>query len=328
MSNLEVIPAELPLQWSFPEVIDNTCRSSFRKCETYWMYQTINRIKPASPSIHLHAGAAFAKGMEVTRKSFYELGLSADESLVSGINALITAYGDFEPPEGSNKTCEKMTSGLISYFDRYRLGEDFVEPYRVPSSASRGIEFSFSLPIEDEDGKPILHPETGNPILYAGRFDMLGTVVGDASLGLAKGTHLIVDEKTTSQLGQSWRAQWALDSQFTGYVWGARSQGLNIIGALIRGISFLKSGHGHEEVVIFRPEWQIERWHRELVRDVKRMLAVYHAGKSAVSQALDKGVCGNYGGCSFNLLCESPNPENWIPIHFAKNTWNPLERGD
>lgn len=319
--------AEVPLSRSFPEVIDNTCRSSFRKCEKYWEYANINRIKPATTSIHLHAGAAFAKGIEMTRKAFYAEKRSAEESLAIGVEALIKAYGDFETHEDSPKSCERMVRGLISYFDNYQLEHDYIKPFFSPESNNYGIEFSFAIPIERADGSPILHPDTGNPLLYAGRFDMLGEADREQFPSPAGcGALFVCDEKTTSQLGDSWRKQWSLDSQFTGYCWAAKSFGFNVAGAVIRGISFLKNGNGHAEALIYRPEWQIARWHAELVRDVDRMIESYKSGGETTSMALDKGICGNYGGCAYGLLCESPNPDNWIPLHYAKNTWNPLHK--
>lgn len=317
---------QIPLLRSFPEVIDNTCRSAFRKCETYWQYQSINRIKPAYPSVHLHAGAAFAKGIEMTRRSFYGEQLNAEDSLAVGVEALIKAYGDFETHDDSPKSCERMVRGLIAYFDHWKLEEDYIKPF--DNGNELGIEFSFAIPIEDIDGRPILHPDTGNPLLYSGRFDMLAEVDSEALPGAPRGTLFVEDEKTTTQLGDSWRKQWNLDSQFTGYCWAARNYGLPVAGAIIRGISFLKNGNGFAEATIFRPDWQIKRWHAELVRDVKRMIELYRAGKDSVSMAIDKGICGNYGGCSFSMLCESPNPDAWIPIHFAENTWNPLHKED
>ena len=51
----------------------------------------------------------------------------------------------------------------------------------------------------------------------------------------------IEDDKTTSQLGSSWGAQWDMRSQFTGYAWAARQSGLPIAGIIVRGISILKT---------------------------------------------------------------------------------------
>lgn len=315
MSESEIIMAEVPLQRSFPAVIDNTNRSSFRKCETYWQYANINRIKPATPSIHLHAGAAFAKGIETVRRAFWESKASPADALALGIHALITHFGDFVIDEGHNKSCERLCQALISYFDQYPIDADSIQPFHNVEADTYGIEFSFAITIPDDDGSPILHPDSGDPLIYGGKFDMLG--VRDNVL-------FVTDEKTTSQLGNAWLKQWSLDSQFTGYCWAAQQYGYPVAGAIIRGISFLKNGNGHAEAVIFRPQWQIDRWLNELRRDVKRMIELYKNPQLGVSMAIDKSICGNYGGCGYSMLCESPNPESWIPLHYAKNTWNPL----
>jgi len=134
-----------------------------------------------------------------------------------------------------------------------------------------------------------------------------------------------VDEKTSTALGAQWSRNWDLDSQFTGYCWGARHYGLPVVGALIRGISILKTKYDNADCIIYRPEWQINRWYDQLLLDVQDMLDIYHEVRKP-RLALDKGTCNNYGGCAYSRLCGSEHPANWLDPYFSINTWDPLRR--
>jgi len=295
---------------SFPQTIDNTIRSTFAHCQQKFVYSHLHKLSPQGTNVHLHAGGAFAHGMEATRRAYFEQNLSPDDAVAVGVGALIKFYGDYEAPEGSAKSLERMAGALEYYFSIHRLDNDFLTPY-TSSSGERGIEFSFSIPL------PIPHPETGEPLLYCGRFDMLATH--------KNGSLFVVDEKTSTSLGAQWSRNWNLDSQFTGYLWGAQQYGLPVSGAIIRGISILKTKYDTAEAIIYRPQWQIERWYTQLLREVEYMLRIYADTKLAFAN-LDKHGCNAYGGCAYERLCSSPNPEAWASQYYETNTWDPLRR--
>jgi hypothetical protein len=173
-----------------------------------------------------------------------------------------------------------------------------------------GIEFSFAQPL------PYKHPVSGDPIIYAGRSDM----VCDYAEGL-----YIEDDKTASQLGASWSKQWDLRSQFTGYCWAAREAGLSVNGVLVRGVSILKTKYDHAEAITYRPAWQIDRWLAQVLRDLAAMEECWRAGYW--DYALDH-ACDEYGGCSLKQICTSEAPETWLPMYFEKRKWNPLDRSE
>lgn len=301
---------------TFPSVIDATMRRDFVACPTRFWYSYVRQIAlSGQPSIHLHAGAAFARGLEIARNCFYLQGMDSHDSVAEGMLALIRAWGDRPDPEqdGSNaakKTLNAMCGALVDYFREYRLGEDSIQPYRL-ASGKLAVECSFALPFG------IDHPDTGEPLLYCGRYDMLG---------IRDGVLFGVDEKTTTQLGATWPLKWHLRSQFTGYTWGAREFGYPCAGFIIRGISILKSGYGHAQTVEYRPDWQVDRWLEQLRRDVQRMIESWRTQHWDMN--LDDS-CTSYGrGCQFANLCDSSQPEALIPINYEHREWNPLERSD
>lgn len=306
-------PTEGWIEPFFPKHVDNTARSTFRSCPQKWIYQTVRHLAPKTPSEHLHAGGAFAFGIEHARRAFFEQGLPPVEAMQVGSLKLVEFYGDFEAPEGSNKTKDRMLEAYFSYMLEYPLDSAPVKPFKFEDDLY-GIEFRFGVPL------PFQHPETGDPLLYAGRFDMLAEFSGSL---------FAVDEKTASQLGPSWMKQWETDSQFTGYCWAAGVYGKKVAGAIIRGVGILKNSISHAQAIIYRPEWKINRWLANLYHDIAGMLHTYEAFKKNefIPMALDKSTCSNYGGCTFRSLCESPDPEAWIPIHFTTRVWDPLHKG-
>lgn len=305
---------------AFPEVIDNTLMNDYRACGRKAELAHIEHWKGKGESIHLHAGAAFARGLEVTRDTYYtalDAGtpVHPDAAIGAGLRALLVAYGDFVPMEGAAKTAERMAGALEFYFAEWPLVEtpfaarQHAEPTRMPSG-KRAIEFSFAEPL------PVLHPVTNEPLVYAGRSDMI--------CDYAQGVY-IEDDKTASQLGDSWIRQWELRSQFTGYCWAARRAGIAVNGVLVRGVSILKTKYGAAEALTYRAPWEIERWLAQTIRDLERLKRDWASGQFDYNLG---DACSSFGGCQFTNVCKTPLEDHgsWLPMYFERRRWDPLTR--
>jgi hypothetical protein len=299
---------------TFPIALDSTMIAAFRSCPQRFFREYFEHWKPKLASVHLHAGGAYAKGLEIARRAYYEDGDSADDAIARGLQALITTYGDFECPPDSAKSCDRMAGALEYYFSIYPLDSDPAVPLTLPNGR-RAIEFSFAIPVE------IKHPDSGDPILYCGRSDMFVEWAGGI-YGL--------DDKTTSSLGASWARQWALRSQFTGYTWAAKQCGIDASGMIVRGTSILKTKYDHAQAITYRAPFLIEKWYEQLHRDLTRMVVMYRNWKdSGRSDAWDSSLdhaCTEYSGCIFTRVCESPDADTWLPMYFDKRVWSPLTR--
>ena len=291
----------------FPHAIDSTTLAAFRSCPQKAFRTYFQHYKPLGESVHLVAGKAFAEGIEYARRAFYEQGLSSDDSVASGLRALINSYGDFQCPPESAKSLERTAGALEFYFQSYPLGVDSATPLKFPDGRS-GIEFSFAQPL------PISHPITGDPMLYTGRSDMIAE--------FANGIY-IYDEKTTSQLGASWGRQWEMRSQFTGYCWAAREFGFNPSGVIVRGVSILKTKYDTLEVPTYRSGYEIDRWLEQTCRDIERIISCWKSGYWDYD--LDH-ACAEYGGCSLLQVCKSPNPDQWLETYYERRVWDPLAK--
>ena len=298
-----ISPSRVP----FPKVLDSTIMAAFKSCPQKSWLEFFQHYKMLNQSVHLHAGAAYAKGMEVARSAYYLEHQSPEDSVAAGVGALMQAYGDFECPADSAKSLERTAGALEFYFSHYRLGEDKAIPMTLPGG-KRGIEFSFLEPLD------LLHPETNEPLLYSGRMDMMCEF---------EGMHLGEDDKTASQLGASWPRQWDLRSQFTGYVWGAARAGIKLDGFLVRGVSILKTKYDTLQAITYRPDWMIERWYEQLMRDGARMIQAWKAGY--FDWNLDH-ACAEYGGCPFRNVCQMRDPALLLAQQFERRKWDPVLR--
>jgi hypothetical protein len=202
-----------------------------------------------------------------------------------------------------------MCGALEFYFEQYPLQMGSCEPI-LWGDGRRGIEFSFAQPLD------FLHPVSGDPLIYTGRADMIANFAGGI---------FIFDEKTTSQLGASWTRQWELRSQFTGYCWAARESGMPVNGAVVRGVSILKTKYDTLQHLTYRPDWEIERWLNQINADLRRMVQCWEEGWWDYD--LDH-ACAEYGGCSLQRICKSENPQTWLPMQFEQRVWDPLGKAN
>lgn len=292
-----------PLTLEFPEHISHTQLSMFRLCPQKWFWAYCLKMRRhMNRGIDLRAGGAFAKGLEVTRKAFFDEGQEAEAAIALGAEALLAEYGEDDFPE-HKKNRTATLGALYAYFNHWRLGEDYLTPARFGAAGS-GVEFRFSIPL------PINHPTLDQPLLLEGRCDMIATHKDIAGLW-------IVDEKTAGSLGAGWRRKWILDAQPTTYVWAAQQHGYAVAGALIRGISFLKRDYGVEEAgPLMRSKAQIDDWYDQTIHDVHRMIVTFRLAQADIGdvprrrpdRALDKDVCSAYSGCAFIEACCASNP--------------------
>lgn len=291
----------------FPSVIDSSLMAAYKSCGRKAFLEYFHHWKLRDQSVHLHAGKAYAEGIEKARAAYYIEGKSPDESLAIGLHALMVSYGNFECPPESAKSADRTAGALEYYFSQYRLGEDRAIPMTLPGG-KRGIEFNFLEPLT------VAHPVTGEPLLYSGRMDMMVDY---------EGMKLGEDDKTASQLGASWPRQWDLRSQFTGYVWGAAKAGIRLDGFLVRGVSILKTKYDTLQAITYRPDWQIDRWEEQLNRDLARMIGNWEEGYFDYN--LDH-ACAEYGGCPFRSVCQMRDPSTLLAQQFQRRRWDPVLR--
>lgn len=304
---------------AFPEAIDNTMRKLLVKCEMAAHYRFEMGLQPIGENrVDLVAGKAFAKGVETARMAYYRDGLAQEAAINAGVQAVFHSYGGYIPPDKSNKTAARMAGALGFYFNDHPLPTEELKPFRFPNG-KWSVELSFAHDIG------IGHPDTGANLKYCGNFDMLALD--------GQGQAWVVDEKTTSQMGDKWDNQWPLDSQMTGYCWGARKlldevgmKSTPIAGVIINGVAIRLRDYETRRLTLYRQDWEIERWYKQMIRDVNSWKEAYLLGQH--DQALDHACAYYLNPCEFSPLCRSRNPERQIEGSYIVKFWNPLKRDD
>lgn len=296
------LPEEFPRAW------DSTIHSAWKTCKHKFYLRHVLGLQSKGSSIHLVAGGAFAAGVETVRKAYFDQGLDSETSIGRGLVALCKKWGhDPLVDEDFPKSQPNMMYALIKYFDKYPLETSRLKPLRLGNL--HAVECNFAIPLE------INHPDTFEPIIYCGRFDMLAE---DGDLAW------IVDEKTTGQLGPTWGNKWDLRSQFTGYCWGARTYGVQVAGAVVRGIALYKNDVGFAEAIVQRPQWMIDEWYEGLHSDIEDAIRYYQKGK--FPKVFDD-ACAGFSGCAYHRVCTTAEPQPFMEAYYDVDRWNPLSFG-
>ncbi len=314
-----------------PQYIDSTMVSCFRSCPQKFYKEFVLGLRPASVSIDLHAGGAFAAGLETVYREVFLNKAPQHIAMARGLAAYLNYWGDFVIPEFKEtpKTKDRVWEAIEEYTKQWPPATDHVQPYIVDGTPA--FEFTFGIPLEptlphDSNGKYYhyetrqelesqafpLHP-SGDPFIYSGRFDMLGSWSNKP---------VVRDEKTTTSIGAKWAEKWDLRSQFLGYCWACQQSGLAVDTVIVRGVGILKTKFTLVEAIKVFADWELARWHEQLRRDLWRLRRAWDEGYFDFNLAES---CEAYGGCAFHDVCKSPHPERWESQYVVRR-WNPLQK--
>jgi hypothetical protein len=325
-----VTPYEIVLAMNeprFPAVVDSTMMACADSCPQRFFLEYILKLAPSGISVDLHAGGAIAVALETARREFYMFGRTQEEALETALMDFFAFWGVYQAPAKHAKDFINCWAAVESYFQEYPMATDYIRPY-MKVDGSPAVEFTFSIPTG------VIHPVTQEPIIYGGRFDMLGV----RSDGL-----VVVDEKTTKAIQTSWLTQWGMRGQFIGYVFGAQVNGFDCHNALVRGIAIQKTQFKHVEVPLQISKWQIDRWWKITQQKLQKIVNFYVTSQNlafamkhehrppeeildAVHNVWDFSFadgCSSYGGCSFLGICQQPRPWQWY-TDYENRCWNPL----
>jgi hypothetical protein len=235
-----------------------------------------------------------------------------DDALLRANAAFEIAWGDFVIPEHkrTNKRPDRVWAAVESYFEQYPPHTDHIQPYF--SNGKPTFEFTFAIPL-DLPGFP-LHPVSGEPFLYVGRFDMLGEY-----LGLP-----IVEDDKTSGSGHyaNWSEKWDLRSQFIGYTWACKQLGIDVNSVAVRGVGIQITQIAHAEAIKPYSDTLRARWLEQLRRDLNRLVTSWNEGYFDYNFGES---CTDFGNCIFTQPCQSAEPEPWLKT-FEERRWDPTKK--
>lgn len=305
------------IRGQFPTCVDNSMRKSLVRCQklAYWKHERGLQLADGA-NIHLVAGRAFAAGLHRARVAFHDEHADAFESLREGLKSLAATYNYTGPmPAYCYKTLERMEAALAFYLEKWPLASDMFQPIRL-NNGKLALELAHVIELS------VRHPITEQPLCHVMNFDMLALDPMDRLW--------VIDEKTTSKMGDAWSMQWTLDSQLSAYCYAARDiavqQGWNheVAGALIRGIAIHKSDFAGMECLEPRQQWEIDRWYEQMNRDMYSWTQASRYGTHA--QILDH-ACALYNApCEYAKLCKAHDPERLIENNYIVKHYDPLNR--
>lgn len=299
----------MPHDAILPTHVDSTMVSCFNTCKQRFFKEFVLGLRPAEVSIDLHAGGAFSGSLETFYKKYHEDHLPSHQALTRTLPTFLNLWGDFTPGKTTAKTRDNMWNAIDAYIKKWPPETDHVQPFDF--NGRKTVEFSFAVPLTDA-GFP-RHPVTGDPFIYCGRIDMLGTY---------NNRTCVRDEKTTGRLDSNWSEKWDLRGQFLGYCWGVSASGIPCDTAVIRGIVIHTRDILCVEAIKMYAQWEIDRWYEQLRRTMNSMVQCwkdkwfdYNLGEA----------CTMWGGCSYRDLCKSKDETRWYDT-FKTRRWNPLDR--
>lgn|SRR5574343_179000 len=298
----------------FPLIISNTDLNLLSQCELKWFRERCQCLRKQSFNIDLTAGGSFAKGLELTRKAFYQDKKDSETSIEIGYNYILEEMHEKMKFENTDvlKSPERMALALKEYFKKWPLEDVEV----IPAEREDG---SFAIEHTITKELPVLHPELGVPLIFKGKLDMLATEMGRT---------WIVDEKTTKQISSNTGEMLRPAGQFAGYKWLAKQEGLEVQGVKIRKVAIQVREIKLEEFQIPITDFMVERWYSSLLNkltNIANKYKSYISGEDFVSYFLpdyQQGCTSFNKSCPFVDGCVSANGEKFIKSEFEQIVWD------
>lgn len=301
-----------------PDILDATMLTSFRDCEAQFYRTHVLKCAPGEPRIPLIAGSAFAAGLEAYRRAYYHDGYSKESAYDIAILSTIADWGDNDPfPVGrhSSRSLDRVLIAIRDYFNVYPPDRDPFQPHLRADNNAPTFEFNFVVPLDPAKGFP-LHPSTGEPFMWAGRSDGLGSF---------HCLPVFSDEKSTESLGQTWASKWLLRNQFLSYAWCYREMGLPYRSALVRGVGLLKTKITHAEALITYPDHLLDLWERNAIFSIDQMVQMWE--QNSWPERIGN-ACTSFGNCQFMDVCLAhPSYQtNVLSTGYVYRNWDPASQ--
>lgn len=315
--------------------VDNSSIELITTCPWLAYVSIIRRLRPEGESSALRFGGFIHQAMEYRDRL---TGLGKDWNENDQI-ALLTKLFTETPLETEGwRNLDNAVKVIRAYNAFYLKGK---EDYTIATNPTTGQPY-VEQPFACDTGKTI----RGLRIIYTGRIDRK-VVMPDAS-------SFIEDHKTSSVLGDTTFADWAISEQFRGYCWADREcTGTEPTGYRINVLGIRESINNAEyddtlgkvmplgkskavPVEFVRqttytqvPKGQLDEWFDNMLQQVDIFL--YHR-ENFTSHGVPfprhhKHCIGKYGQCPFYNVCSLPaeSRENALTSNaYKENTWTPL----
>lgn len=323
----------LPLVDGDTLLIDNSSTESFTTCPRLSFYSIIRRLRPSGDRVPLTFGGIIHKILEARYRASTSLHAQTDEVTSVMLATAEREFAKWTPPEDEYRNF----SCAVEFIRRYAAEYPF-ESFEVVKGqdGSPMIEVPFAIPFGElhvDDEYFILNTTTGEVakrhlrtirIVWSGRIDL-------AYISSNGGGLYVMDHKTTSIMGDSWRASFDLSQQLYGYAWAVSMlTGRQVEACVINGLGIrkpTKTGKAFEfqrPVIPVRPELLAE-WKSDMIHILADFLEMYRRGYYPKHTVW---CHAKFGECPFKKVCSLPTEEQREMMldsgEFQRNDWSPL----
>ena len=300
--------------------VDNSFVEKLIVCPRSLEYSYLRQRVPVADNAALSFGTIIHAALEYRyRNCKNEPPTPFDEQDVSD-KVLSPLFEKMSFPEGDHRTHQHALEIIKHYNTIYNT-----EHFRLMTDPKGDVmaELSFILKLTELDTSIGIVP-----VYYTGRIDL--PVLWD-------GQAIVIDHKTSSQLGSLYFDGQRVSAQFEGYAWAFEQlTGIPAAGYCINAIRtkeppakpkggwdawWSEGFQRHKEYL--RPG-QLEEWHKNTITHIREFF--WHYGNDFMPQR--KKACTLYGKCPYYDTCYLPIEQRLGELssdRFRDNTWSPLK---
>lgn len=239
-------------------------------CKMKFFRQYCQKLQGVGTSPHLQAGGLLANALEMTRKAFYNDGLSEEEAIALGFDHILAAT----LVQHETKNNVSLAFAFKRYFKTFPLGGKY-QPAEL-ADGTKAIEYRFEL------GLGISHPDfPEKELIFTGKLDFLGSYEDYEG----KQVLFVEDDKTTGRLFripgtkevdiQKEEENYLTRGQFFGYHYAAHAIGIKTTKTLVRRIPLLKDPEAPFELWLPVSEFAIKNWFLSFSSEVEELKERY-----------------------------------------------------
>ena len=155
----------------FPETLSiSRDFTVFSSCEYKWLLERCFHFFKYVENTDLEAGGEFASSTEIARLAYYRDGKTIEDAIELGFQHMLESYGATYANmsyKSDLKTPERMAQVFKDMHNEQPMDGATIVPFAM-EDGSVSVEQDFSVEL------PILHPDTGKPIILKGILDLLG----------------------------------------------------------------------------------------------------------------------------------------------------------
>ncbi len=308
--------------------IDNSSTEKMDVCNRSAQYYLSNRRETSKEKPALQFGKIIHKVLEHRYRNMGASVLDQRHDLIALAQA---EFAKWTPPDGDYRNFATAVDVIDEYANKYNYESfDILDHTGIP-----GVEIPFACPlvvldfnsdmaIWDGPNIIVVHIRKLH-IVWKGKIDMLTT---------REGRLYIYDHKTTSMMGPSFFADFAISGQVYGYVWSVKElTGLLASGFTINALGIrppTKTGKKLEfarHTVPIYPEL-VDEWWQDTIN---KLSDLFEMARRGYMPKQTKWCAGKYGLCEYHGVCTLPPASRAIALstnEFKDVTWDPLKNED